>query len=111
MVVMPEFVLRQLQLAPALDVDHVGAVDEDVGRRWDLGIKRLDRPQPNHLVDDVPREAILLGLVEQQPAFVGDLAHERVDEQHQLRFCHPHRNHRVDPQENLVPDRGSRLRR
>ena len=101
--VVPEVQTGQLQLAPALGIDLVGTVDQNV-RDGRVVQQRLDRAEPDHLVDDADGEPVLLVLVQEQLALACDQRHQRIDEDHQLAPVHAHRLERLDAQENLVAD-------
>ena len=72
MLLIPELDVDGFELAVALDVDLVGAVDHDIG---DGRIKKelLDRPQTENLIHDLVEQLLLLnagqreGAVAQQP--------------------------------------------
>src|SRR5665213_1601921 len=64
----------QLELAAALDIDVLGAVDHDVGH----GLVReqwFEGSQPEHVVEQDGDELALLGLIELDALFDDDLAH------------------------------------
>lgn len=94
--VMAELQAGQLKFAAPLHIDHVRTVHEDVGHGL-VSQQRLDRTEPDHLIDDFAGQRILLGLIERQFPFIRDLGHEIVHERRQLRLAHPHRRDGFDP--------------
>ncbi len=87
--IVPEFQLRQLKLAAPLDIDLIGSVNQNIANRR-VGEQRLDWPQPDHLVDDFVRKAVLRHLIEQQLLVIGNLAHQAVHETGKLFLRHTH---------------------
>ena len=101
--VMAELELGQLKLALPLHIDHVRPVHEDIGHGW-IVQQRLDRAEAHHLVHDGAGEDILLALVQQNFAFVGNLGNQPIDEKREFRPGHPHRGNRLDAQKHLIAD-------
>ena len=66
----------ELELALALDIDLVRAVHHDVGDAV-IGEKLLERPQPQHVVEQHGDEEALLGLVELDFLLDQDLGRSR----------------------------------
>src|SRR5579885_1535256 len=97
----PEAQRGQLQLAAALDVDAVRAVDQDV-RDLIVAEQGLQRTEPHHVVDDLGRERALLPLVQQQALLVRDLGHDLVDAERELLLGHAHGHGRLDARQDLV---------
>ncbi len=101
--------IGQFQLAAALDVDHARSIDEDV-RYGRIAQQRVDRAEPDHLVDDVRAEDVLFVGVQQDFSLVRDLADQLGDEIRQLLLGDADSNERFDPGEDLIADQVLRLR-
>ena len=67
----------------ALDVDLLGPVDHDVGDGLVLE-QRLERAQPQHVVDDLVDEVVLLRPVELQAMLDQQLGDQALELAHQL---------------------------
>ena len=83
MAVVAEDHAGNLQLALALDIDLLRAVDHDVGDRL-VGEQRLQRTEPEHFVEHDLDEFALLDLIELQFFFLQDLADDVGDLQRQF---------------------------
>ena len=96
----------QDELAPALDIDLVRTIDQDVGNGRILQ-HGLERTVTNHVVDDVLGDLLLLLLVEQEPSLVGELDHELHHASLQVCCAHADRQRRIDAAQDLfVNQRG-----
>jgi hypothetical protein len=76
--VVAELHVRQLDAARALDVDAVGAVDEDVADRLVLQ-QRLERAEAERLVHHVVHQPLLVVAVEQALLALAQLADDDAD--------------------------------
>ena len=92
---------RQLELAMLLDINLIGPVNQNIGNLR-IGEQRLDGAEPNHLIDDFGRQAILLRLIEQELFLIGDLAHQSVHKTGKLLLRHAHRSGGLDLQHDLI---------
>ncbi len=95
--------IGQLQLAAPLDVDHARPVDQDVRYRR-IAQQRVDRAEPDHLVDDVGAEDVLFVRVQQDLSLVRDLRHQLDDEIRQFLLADADGDQRFDPHEDLIAD-------
>jgi hypothetical protein len=73
--------------------------------------QRLERTEPDHVVDDYCRKRLLLLLVGQNAAQIGDFGDELLYPDRQRRRRHAHDHPRLDPREDLVVDLVGRRRR
>ena len=78
MAVVAELDVRDLELALALDIDLVGAVDHDVGDGL-VGQQRLERTEAQHVVEQQLDEVLLLALIEADALLAQDFADQLAD--------------------------------
>ena len=100
----------QLELAPALDIDQVRPVDQDVRTRSDRAAA-VRSVQTDHVVDNVLGDLLLLLLVEQEPPLVGELDDELCDARLQVGNAHADRQRGIDSAQDLFMNQHGRRSR
>ncbi len=94
--VVAEREVGELELAAALDEDLLRPVDHDVGDGL-VGEQRLERPQPEHVVEQHRDEMALLGLIELDFLLDQDLADDGAELARKFVAAELRRDLAVDP--------------
>ena len=93
----------EIELAAPLDVDLPRAVDENVGNVR-VAQEGLERPQPDHVVDDLAGHHELLFVIDEEAPLVRDLGDELDDARTELVLGHHNDRRRLDALQHVVVD-------